>query len=418
MKIIREIVVYISLTLIFVSCDSSTNIATTQTVLPQVHTENSETSSTQPPNNINTCPVLIEDQSSLTPEGALVVINQSGSFLFYLSDNVLLKLNKPEENIFRFTFSPDSQKFTAFVVITNQLGVFSKRVISSFDGVLEDMAYSYDSDPVWLDSQRVYTITGDINLPPDDLVVMDTISNEKTILDLDYLDQSVDLSEYRWEICPDRTLTYSIVPTNKYQEGSTFNIISQQYSLYTLKSEQIIASIPSPDSFSREKYPVWSVDSTRFYVASSAEKDIHHDDIYSMDIKGKLTRLTYLSESNNYVDISRISISPNNEYLAFWLRLDEEKPLEEYLAVLLINNRSIHNYCLRGNINSTGTTCYNGYSPIWSTDSKYIAITSCESQNDELGIHTDIILLDIFENTYKKILKDYYLAGWIVTSPQ
>jgi hypothetical protein len=416
MKLIKTIVFYLSLTLMIVSCDSSTNIATTQTVLSQVQIDNLEASRTQAPNIINICPALKEDQSSLTPEGALVVINQSGSFLFYLSENVLLKLNKPEENIFRFISSPDLRSFTAFVVITNQLGVYSKRVISSFDGVLEDMAYPYDSDPLWLDSQRVYTLRGDINSPPEDLVVIDSISTEKTILNLGYLDQSVDLSEYKWEICPDRTLTYTVIPTNKYQEGSTYNIISQQYSLYTIKSGQIIASIPSTDSFSREKYPVWSVDSTRFYVASSAEKDIHHDDIYSMDIKGKLTRLTYLSESNNYVDISRISISPNSEYLAFWLRLDEEKPLEEYLAVLMINNGSIHNYCLRGNINSTGTTCYNGYSPIWSADSKYIAITSCESQNDELGIHTDIILLDINNNIYKKILQDYYLAGWIVTN--
>jgi len=120
---------------------------------------------------------------------------------------------------------------------------------------------------------------------------------------------------------------------------------------------------------------------------------------------GKVQRLTYLTTKFQAGE-EGISLSPNEEHIAFWLNLRYEPGdlnADRKLAVLDISTGEITNLCLAG----TATPI----SPIWSPDGKYLVISRYYTTGDLLS---DVLLVDLEHGIAKRIAKNSVAKGWLV----
>jgi hypothetical protein len=326
-------------------------------------------------------------------------------------------IGKTGDDYFYYSISPDQTRFFAKSSHEEQ-GIYSDlNILSSSNGDLKNYVELSPEIFKWLDNNNVYIIEYDKEIYPSFLISYNLDSTDSIRLPLNFINKTIDQRWYQWVIQPNNSLDYLVFP-NLYQldSGDKGDLIDG-FSLLDIQNSKIVNSIRSAKAFDSLSEPVWSSDGSRFYVATSIDGKLNHDEIYSMDTKGAINRLTFFTENHTFVDISSVILSPKGDKLAFWVGLDSNKPLETYLAVLDLINKYTVKYCLQENIDSFGTTCYYGEPPLWSPDNSFIALTNCTEPNNSEGIHTKIVIVDLINNTYKLFSENQIVKGWIINSP-
>ncbi len=152
--------------------------------------------------------------------------------------------------------------------------------------------------------------------------------------------------------------------------------------------------------------PLWSLDGQYAYMAVAKQWDSEKDDLvdewFQISPAGEIKRLTCFEYSFTNARIGTARLSPDSGYLAFWI--STQKGVDE-LAVMDLASFKVTNYCLPGEINRYGDR------PVWSPDSRYIAIGDKRSGDNE-SVRT--ILVSTFENWAALIEDHVFPAGWIV----
>jgi hypothetical protein len=155
---------------------------------------------------------------------------------------------------------------------------------------------------------------------------------------------------------------------------------------------------------------IWSLDQKEVYVtvadqwdSSKPEQLIYN--FYSLAQDGQVKQLTNFGNSFTYNSIGSASLSPNGRKIAFWLDLDRSAQENQQLATLDLDNLQVTNYCVPGSYVNDAPA------PIWSLDSRYLAVYNSYEPNVER-----VILVDIKEGwaaEVAEIVPHGWPAGWL-----
>lgn len=127
-------------------------------------------------------------------------------------------------------------------------------------------------------------------------------------------------------------------------------------------------------------------------------------DLAQINRNGRLERLTFLT--TRYVAAEEgISLSPDQNRVAFWLNLDysifEERVQVRYLSVLDLDTRNITKYDFQG----SGYP----YPPVWSPDGKYVAVTVTDFPKDI----SDVYVVGLEQGQAVKIAEHSIALAWM-----
>ena len=155
---------------------------------------------------------------------------------------------------------------------------------------------------------------------------------------------------------------------------------------------------------------IWSLDQKEVYVtvadqwdSSKPEQLIYN--FYSLAQDGQVKQLTNFGNSFTYNSIGSANLSPNGRKIAFWLDLDRSAQENQQLATLDLDNLQVTNYCVPGSYVNDAPA------PIWSLDSRYLAVYNSYEPNVER-----VILVDIKEGwaaEVAEIVPHGWPAGWL-----
>jgi Tol biopolymer transport system component len=158
--------------------------------------------------------------------------------------------------------------------------------------------------------------------------------------------------------------------------------------------------------------PIWSPDGQQVFVSvisqiNSANPGNEIDNLFSFGQDGQVRQLTNFNESSMDVKIGTASISPNGGMIAFWLKLQPSSYKDQQLAVLDLATNRVTNYCIPGDQISGGVSA-----PIWSPDSRYLAVENAYEANA-----SKVILVDIVQGWAAQIAENLTPAGWMANTP-
>ena len=168
--------------------------------------------------------------------------------------------------------------------------------------------------------------------------------------------------------------------------------------LWDLQSKKAIASLQDAGYFGH--MPVWSKDGKYFLVAVTPKGTVGNDtnntpEWFRISREGEIQQLTHFATLFNEIFIGKGNISPDGHFLAFGLNKKSNTDLSEQLTILNLETLEVTNYCIPGS------------SPIWSLDSRYVAVEDISQD----PIRT--ILIDLEENRAIEIGNQVYPAGWL-----
>lgn len=156
--------------------------------------------------------------------------------------------------------------------------------------------------------------------------------------------------------------------------------------------------------------PLWSLDQKKIYVAvadkwdSNKPDDLIHD-FFSLSQDGQVRQLTDFGASFADTSIGSGSLSPDGKKIAFWLELRPSLYKGQQLAVLDLVTEQVTDYCVPGSYQGDAP------SPIWSLDSRYLAV-----QNQYEPNTGRVILVDIQKGwaaQVAEIIPNGWPAGWL-----
>jgi hypothetical protein len=121
------------------------------------------------------------------------------------------------------------------------------------------------------------------------------------------------------------------------------------------------------------------------------------EDLYRIDINGKVDRLTYLGYTYTEVEIEDYSYSTNEEIIAFWYHIPEFKSVN-HLAILNTNTGLITDTCFISPSDSFN-------SPMWINENELLIY----QVDDEGNVYT--ITIDIYNKLYYRIANNTLPVG-------
>jgi hypothetical protein len=174
--------------------------------------------------------------------------------------------------------------------------------------------------------------------------------------------------------------------------------------LWDRKQERSLGELEDLNYFNHN--PLWSLDGLYVYVAVAKRWDSENnnlvDEWFRISREGEIKQLTHFKDLFTNARIGTASLSPDGQYLAFWV--STQNGVDE-LAVLDLVSLEVTNYCIPGEVNRYGDR------PVWSPDSRYIAIGVKRSGSNE-PVRT--ILISTFEKWTAHIEDHVFPAGWMV----
>ena len=179
--------------------------------------------------------------------------------------------------------------------------------------------------------------------------------------------------------------------------------------LWDRQARRVLAKVKDTSkSFSYRA--LWSLDQKEVYVtvadqwdSSKPEQLIYN--FYSLAQDGQVKQLTDFGISFPYNSIGSASLSPNGNMIAFWLDLDSSVEENQQLAILDLDTLQVTNYCI------PGSHVNDAPSPIWSLDSRYLAVHNQYEPNAGR-----VILVDTKEGwaaQIAEIVPNGWPAGWL-----
>ncbi len=189
---------------------------------------------------------------------------------------------------------------------------------------------------------------------------------------------------------------------------------SNNYTLYSLTENRIKARIHSYET--QSNIPVWSFDGNN--VAIALGKLINNkiiEDLYLYSKDGISEKVTdFVSEGFQYVNIGFISWSPDDRFLAFWVKKDQDTNYS--LFVYDVENDLLKDYCIMGDFGGIFQLVIgisdHFTSPLWSPDGNNILI----SRRDEDNV-LNTVLFSLPQKKAKIIATEIWPIGWIKIHP-
>lgn len=197
--------------------------------------------------------------------------------------------------------------------------------------------------------------------------------------------------------------------------------------LWDVKEERQVVNFIGFDFYGTE--PKWSPDGQTFVLAKYPGNSSTYlpefnfkQELFKAFKDGMSTQLTHLTDEYSDVRIGQFSWSPNGSYIAFWLlvpaidyadttRVPSDKL--PHLAILDMETLEVTNYCIADGsfgITDLGDPYFNEpEAPIWSPDSKKIAI---QSANEPGGA---VVIVDIAKNESYEISDAGFPIGWLLS---
>lgn len=423
-KILISILVTISIVLL--SCCNSfdysptenipNNIGITQSSVSETQSTSVESLSNTQEIIYDTCPKIVTYQENGL-YGSVILYKPDVSRIVDLLSGSSIDIGVPGGKYYYYTISPDQKRFFANGWRDVNDHYTKLNILSDSNGVPINVADISTEIIQWQNNDNVYTILYDESFFPQAIKIINLYELTEQTISLDFFSELLSPNINRWIINLSPTGEYIVYPDIFSPKGDTNEEQVVGYSLYNIQAKKVVNSLRSSSLINSESRLNWTIDGSRFYIATSEDGSPYHDEIYSMDIAGNIERLTNFTDNHSFVVIRGLNISPNEDKLAFWISLDPEKPLEEYLAVLDINSKHTTRYCVRGNIDSAGSACFMGEPPFWSPDNAHIILTSCIAPNDSEGIHTKVIMIDLIDYLQSVMTENQIVKGWLINTP-
>jgi hypothetical protein len=340
-----------------------------------------------------------------------------GLYFYYFSSRQSTLISS--EGYPNVAISPDGKKYAVASNDNPVVTIYSNN--SVLLGMVEPGQYPYTLDH-WPDNRNLLLVIS-ISQPvdgtsfmkyPNDEVMVDIATGEKTTLASNYPDLDQGQSRMTWEGISttkyDPTLTLVVYPASV---GSNSQGEIQGYVLYDRINKVRIAQ-KAVGQFSTT--PVWSPDGSKFVI-----NDTFGDgEFYVVTRDGVISKVSHLNGDMNMINnlqgnirsSERYSWSPDGRYLAFWLETIGPARVEATFAVLDTYTGKTIDYCLSAGhtISDYGAGQLSAlYKPYWSSDGKSILTIANRQDNGNF----DTVLIDLEGGYAAKIAENLAPKGWL-----
>jgi hypothetical protein len=258
----------------------------------------------------------------------------------------------------------------------------------------------------WLDNTHLWLSLAEIPEIVSPVLVINPFTGEKLEIPSDY--PTIEPYAYGPSLSPGR-FHYSLTSA-VYTSDLGFVIypgINDEYVytsvLFDRKNGSSILEILDGGSY--DYYPLLMSDNFHFILPSKLGIDKRPKEWFMIGLNGSTKQLSYFNDIYPYFKFEPLaSISPDGRYLSFGLHTQEGE-WDDPAQLVLLNLETLE----------VTYTCipYLWNPPIWSPDSRYIAIGN-ENQND-----TPVYLLDIEKRNYSILITGDRIVpkGWLVHPP-
>jgi WD40 repeat protein len=225
----------------------------------------------------------------------------------------------------------------------------------------------------WLDNERVvflHRILGGQAVQPQDVVIYNAFTSEQSSLRLDLP------NPYTFDNAggPMNLIRASLDPALK-----RVVFIDKKHSLvlWDLETQKEMASVPLADDVSQFGSDNWSPDGKKFVSTSpnTQETSVHGpiptaNELFMFDMmNNKLIQLSHYNQIYQFANVTSPAWSPDNRYIAFWLRTGDDKVdirnLQQWLAILDTSTLKTTTY--RSSFDALSA-------PLWSPDGQQLIV--------------------------------------------
>jgi hypothetical protein len=344
---------------------------------------------------------------NLRPKGSLVlsgINNEAPRYILHFAD--MRRQNLPEQAI-GFTTSPDGS-WLAYEEVTKEPASGKWLVFSRADGKKGTRIFAplkWDIPHIWISNDLItFNLLGHNGEVPK-IGMISPATGKYRVLPSDF----PDLKPYggaggdpfhfgSTSMVFDPTLQFVIYP-KKTSENEWYIV------LWDLQSKKPLASIKDESYFYH--LPIWSQDGNFVLVAVTTRRgDINDSHFitnwFRISREGNVQQITQFETlfPDMDIDIEGASISPNGQLLAFELQEKADSGVREQFALLNLETQEMIDYCI-----PVG-------GPVWSLDSRYIAVSKMDDfLNNKGPIQT--ILVDIQEKRAVEIGDQVFPSGWL-----
>ena len=374
----------------------------TKTIKPtQIKIRNTSTPSIPPPSILNyTCIEIDPQLPTYAKLPGTLVLSGSTSYLLNFAKGSLKEI----PGALGYGVSPDG-KWLSYVIYeesSNWLFIQAENESPRKLFALENELLFFRTVP-WIDKQHIavnkFTGRRAGYIPP--VVIINPFTGETQELPTDYpgylyFDGLGGFNFGYASAVYDPSLNLVVYP-----ESSTAAYIV----LYDRQVKKALAKIQGPNW---GHLPLWFPDSLQFVIVTDLESTTDPSDKmdtwFSVSRDGYVRQLTHFQDYFKYTSIENASISPDGHYLAFWLEVRPGPVQGQRLAVMDMETFEVTDYCIPG--------AYEGIddnTPVWSPDSRYIAVTNFYEVNSRQSI-----LFDLQEEWAAYIGREEIPVGWLV----
>ena len=349
----------------------------------------------------NRCLNVVKGLSPTSGAQGMIVLAEQHPYLFDLKTGDKLALN---DGKMEFSTSPDGEwlasryvdnKNEIWLSVENAEGNPQKPVSWNDDWFL--LGGWLDNEHIWISHRTEPLVT-----------VVNPFSGEQQMLIPDFpgIETVAEAGEHfvlgASSVLYNSSLNLAVYPRLE-SDGYVYVV------LWDRQARRVLAKVKDiSKSFS---YPVlWSSDQKEIYVAVADKWDSNKPDdliydFFTLSQDGQVKQLTDFGASftDNYIGTA--SLSPDGKKIAFWLYLRPSPYADQRLAMLDLERQQVTDYCI------PGSPHLDAPSPVWSLDSRYLAV-----QNQYEPNKGRVILVDTQQGwaaQIAEIIPNGWPAGWL-----
>jgi len=310
-----------------------------------------------------------------------------------------------------FSTSPDG-RWLAYCQFSDNPAADELLIVESADGQQQKnlpigQDWYWFSTSTWLDNQRlVFNLWKDRSVIPMlyPVVVVNPFTGEQRKFSSDYPDLKPSM------VGPAGTIHF-IYSTVVYDPSLNLVVYPQTTKdgknyvvLWDRQAQKAVARVEELGVFLHT--PLWSPDGKQFVVAVEHQVDRQHSDFieewFGVSREGQVQQLSHLGDFFVHTEIGAANWSPGGQRLAFWLDAKPSRCEGQNLAVLEMETQQVTDYCIPGSIHGDAPP------PIWSPDSRYIAV---QNYYDTNASHA--ILVDTKQGWAAQVSENAMPVGWL-----
>jgi len=314
-----------------------------------------------------------------------------------------------------FPFAPNSDYYSEvsnFTVSPNhEMAAYVETRYQSKNG---NVSYVDQSLKVLTDNGKVVEVH---KWQPESEKLIEWFDNDRLLISLsDHSDGTVillnPLTDERQEIKPIFSDIYNLDPIPWYQSPNPLPVYNSSMSFafylrntvdgmeYVLNNQVSGKVVWTHSVHNPANKPVWSPNEDEVLIAIP-QKSPSDFEFYSIDQRGKETKLSNFSSVYRFVYIGGVGWSPSAQYIGFWLDgRNNENESNPRFAILDLKTKQTTDFCIGPG----------GGAIFWSPNGNQIAFKVAEEDDPSLW-HT--VVVDIQKNIAVKLASQEYPIGWM-----